>query len=292
MINLPINLRQVHHLVVLTRFKSYVVAAKELGLTQSALTRSIQSLEKEHAVRLLDRDRGGVRLTPAGREVIAAAETLIYLARDLAQKLSESKGGITGHVAFGFVPHAAMILLSIFTPELVRDYPQLKMRVEVQNSGILLDLLAKGEIEIVVCSNQQVPPGEPVNSIPFMEVPLAALVRRDHPLASRSGLTMKDIHFYPTVGGHWSGYLTGLERDQPAPLNISCDDFRTLYSITLGTDAVWLAPSIVGLGQLERNNVVILTAERRTISSRARLIVDSILRAGSNIDLGNTYFRI
>ena len=54
------DLRGLRHVVVLSRLLSYTKAARELHLTQSALSRSIQAIEKDAHVNLFDRDRGGV----------------------------------------------------------------------------------------------------------------------------------------------------------------------------------------------------------------------------------------
>ena len=54
------DLRQIRHLVTLGKELSFTKAAKELGITQPALTRSIQTIEDKAQVRLFDRDRGRI----------------------------------------------------------------------------------------------------------------------------------------------------------------------------------------------------------------------------------------
>ena len=77
------DLRQLRHAVTLGKLLNYTKAAQELGLTQSALSRSIQAIEERVQVRLFDRDRGGVRLTELGRLYIARANTLLREAEEL-----------------------------------------------------------------------------------------------------------------------------------------------------------------------------------------------------------------
>ena len=55
------------------RLGSFTKAGEALGYSQSGISRMIADLEREWGVRLLERDRGGVRLTSEGRELAPAA---------------------------------------------------------------------------------------------------------------------------------------------------------------------------------------------------------------------------
>jgi DNA-binding transcriptional LysR family regulator len=68
-----IDLRSLRYVVGLARQLSFTKAADELGVSQSALSRSIQQVERRSAARLFDRDRGGVYLTAVGRLLERAA---------------------------------------------------------------------------------------------------------------------------------------------------------------------------------------------------------------------------
>lgn len=293
MMSTPINLRQVQHFVVLAKHQSYVRAAEELGLTQSALTRSIQALEQTLSVRLLDRDRAGVRLTASGREIIAQAEGLLARADELMRKITVSNSGVIGRVSIGLVPHAALIFPARIIPGLMKDYPQLNICVEVLNVDPLLDLLAAGEIEILVCSDRVVPPDAPVDLAPLMDVQVSGLVRRGHPLEGQSNITREDLERYPSVSGRWSHYFAKEGVLRPADPTVSCNDFRTLIAITAESDAVWISPSTAWLSDSEKTGLVelafkpgefidsvrlyLVTARRRTLSSQARLLSERIM---------------
>jgi len=76
------DLRRLRYLVALARRLSFTQAADDLGITQSTLTRAIQSLEREMGLRLFDRDQSGVALTSDGRRVVEKAESLLAHAKD------------------------------------------------------------------------------------------------------------------------------------------------------------------------------------------------------------------
>lgn len=69
--------RQLHCVVALARYGSFVAAAADLGLSQPALTRAIMRIEQTLGVRLFTRSTRRVALTAAGREFVPVAERLI-----------------------------------------------------------------------------------------------------------------------------------------------------------------------------------------------------------------------
>jgi DNA-binding transcriptional LysR family regulator len=291
----PINLRQIRHFVTLVRLQSYVRAAEELGLTQPALSRSLQALEERYGVKLLDRDRAGARLTPAGQQVFAEAEALLFQADELARKLAAPEDGSRGAVAFGFAPHAAPVLLPSLMPGLMRDCPDLTVGIEVQNIQALTGLLARREIEFAVCAEDHVPADAVVDTIPLREISFAMLARPGHPLAAREGVTMDMVWEYPVVSGRWSATVEPRSRRARRGPTVGCDDFLTLFAITSRTDAVWPAPSLAWLDEMvqerlvelkvadaevsKRMRLVVLTAKRRTLTAQARLVIERIRQA-------------
>lgn len=296
MIPLPITLRQMQHIVVLARRRSYVRAADELQITESALSRSIQTIEQQFSVRLFDRDRSGARPTPNGRDVIAEAETLLYQATEFARKLAAPGDGAVGHVAIGFAPHAASMMLSRVMCDLINNYPKLRTRAEVRHADSLLEMLLKDDIELAVCGDRQVPPDAPVDTVALGEIPVAYLVRRGHPLADYAEIAADDIRRFPAIAGYPGRQFTGAEPGQIQELTASCEDFRTLLAVTLESDAIWLGASIAWFTEDEKKGLVelppikglppmreghhepmrllVLTAQNRTLSSQARLLLE------------------
>jgi DNA-binding transcriptional LysR family regulator len=81
---LQMDLRRLGHFSVLADELSFRVASSRLHLTQPALTRSIASLERDLGVRLFDRDKRHVALTPEGAALLDRARALLRDADALA----------------------------------------------------------------------------------------------------------------------------------------------------------------------------------------------------------------
>ena len=97
------EIRQLEHFIAVAEERSFTRAARRLNYVQSALSVSIQSLERELGIRLLDRDTHRVALTDAGAALLPTVrETLVSVerTRDVAAAL---KGVVRGTLRIGIM---------------------------------------------------------------------------------------------------------------------------------------------------------------------------------------------
>jgi DNA-binding transcriptional LysR family regulator len=185
-----LELRRLRYLVVLAKRLSYSRAAEDLGLSQSALSRAIQSLERELEVRLFDRDRAGVMLTEQGRWIVEKAEALLTSATDFEHQVGFVAKGAEGRTRFGLSSVPASALLPALAPRL-RDMPGFAHEVVVADVEALWLQLALGEIEFMICSEWNsawpIPDGMPVRREPLGHFPMSLVVRKGHPLLEGTG---------------------------------------------------------------------------------------------------------
>ena len=66
-------------------------AAEEMGYTQSGLSRMINSLEKQLDIKVIERDRGGVRLTPEGEILLPHIRGVVYAQNSLDEAIDQIK---------------------------------------------------------------------------------------------------------------------------------------------------------------------------------------------------------
>jgi len=85
-------LRQLRHVLALDQFRNFARAADALGLTQPALSRSIQLLERSIGAKLFDRDRSRVDPTVIGERLIEQARALVNHASDVEKDLQQVLG--------------------------------------------------------------------------------------------------------------------------------------------------------------------------------------------------------
>ncbi|MBV2186170.1 MAG: LysR family transcriptional regulator, partial [Rhizobium sp.] len=227
------------HLVVLARRLNYVRAAEELGITQPTLTRSIQALEKQLQVRLFDRDRGGVALTPQGRQIAERAGFLLIEAGDLeAHSQLYGKGG-GGRIRFGMAPMPARIALRQALAKRLKQAPNVTNDVIIRDVEALWAMLIAGEIEFFVS------PDRPPHDLSQIHVellgtfPLSFIVRAGHPLlqGEKAGSAS-----FPLIRSSWTGrYIPSEIQGRIIGNPNVIEDFGTLAGLAADTDAIWLS---------------------------------------------------
>lgn len=238
-----IDLRSLRHLVALARRLNYVRAAEDLGITQPTLTRSIQALERELQVRLFDRDRGQVNLTPQGRQTAERAAILLADAEALEASARASGRGTSGRIRFGLAPMPASALLPKVLTERLGRTPEVINEVVVRDVEALWAMLNSGEIEFFVSPNPPLHELSQVRAEVLGTFPLSLIVRSGHPLLAGDGAGGgSGSGPYPLLRSSWTGLAIP---DEIAPHVLGrpnvIEDFGALGNLAAGTDAIWLA---------------------------------------------------
>ncbi len=172
-------------------------AAELLNVASSAVNRQIIKLEDETGVALFERLRTGVRLTAAGEVLLRhARETLIDYDRARADMATLS-GTVTGSVRIISLESLIVRFMPRVVAELARAYPQMTLTVVVVDPSAIADELRTGRNDFgVLFVDKRYTRIEVVESFPTS---IGAVMRPDHPLASRRKLTLTECAKYPVL---------------------------------------------------------------------------------------------
>jgi DNA-binding transcriptional LysR family regulator len=281
-----LELRHLRNLVVLARRLNYARAAEELGLTQPTLSRSIQALERQLGLRLFDRDRGGVSLTPEGRVIAERAGFLLADAEELQRHSLLSARGEAGRVRFGMAPMPARALLSSVLSERINAAPDVVHEVMVRDVDALWGLLLAGEIEFFVAQDGLLHDVSQARIDALGHFPLSLIVRAGHPLLEGSEPGTR----FPVLRASWAGLPLPPEIQEHVGGSPNViEDFETLASITASSDAVWFSSPYAVIGELSQGvlrelpiarradvRMVLYSLARRSLSPLGRLLRKSL----------------
>jgi len=274
------DLKSLRHVVTLARHLNFTRAAKELGLSQPALTRSIQSIEAQAGTKLFDRDRGGVHLTQLGRAVVGKAIGLLEDAAEIDQMLQRFARAEIGEVDFGMAPLPARVMLPSVLSEGLSSWPELRSRVTIRGPGELIELVACGDIEFSVGPDHMLEKPAHVKATQIGIFPLSFLVRRDHPLI----LNQHDADFssYPLVVSGLSGepefMPSRVQRHLIRKPHIILDDFDILARITEQSDAIWLSSTFAAREEIREGRLTELPLEPGQDLGQFRIMMYSLER--------------
>ncbi len=185
-----VTLRQMRVFAAVARHRSFTRAARELHLTQPAVSQQMRLLEQEAGLPLIEQIGRAIRLAPAGEELLRYANQVTELLREAGEALAAMRGLKRGVLKLGAVSTAkyfAPALLSAFTP----DYPEVTIKFTVANRGEIVRLLGANELDLVVMGR---PPGELVTAAEaFARHPLVIIAPPQHPLARRRHLPLEAL---------------------------------------------------------------------------------------------------
>src|SRR5512135_93930 len=144
------DLRGLRHAAALGRHRNYARAAAELGITQPALTRSIQALERSLGVPLFDRGRAGVEPTEFGAILLARGAELLLGSRELDREIQLMRGLELGRITIAVGPYAAEISVGVALGRLARLHPKLRVRIVEVDWRRLASLVESGEFDLAI----------------------------------------------------------------------------------------------------------------------------------------------
>jgi DNA-binding transcriptional LysR family regulator len=242
------------------RAGSFSAAARELSLTQPAVSQQIAALERELGARLLHRGPGGLTLTDAGALALEHAEALSERLAIADTQLAEL-GNEEGNLRVGAFPSALATLVPTAIERLV------PRRIEAVE-GTMEELpaaVADGSLHVALCFQDAAlaPREHPgLRRHDLLVEPFVAIVGVGHRLAARKTIRLRELEHEPWTAPSSSGILfnacvaAGFAPD----LRFLTRDVLAIRAVVAANLAVSLSPSLIA-GHLEGVRVLELRDE-------------------------------
>ncbi len=189
------KLQQLRHFVTLVECKTMRAASQKLGLSQPALSRSIQTLEKSLDISLFRREPRRVILTAAGAAFYRQARLVLSdTERARHEVLRAQEGVYFGEVSIGLAGMFATYVADEAIATVLSNRPNLRVHI---TEGLFEDALADlelGRLDLMFSNFPRVKVHPDIKLEPLVELHHSMLVRSDHPLArKRREVTLADL---------------------------------------------------------------------------------------------------
>jgi DNA-binding transcriptional LysR family regulator len=146
-----LDLRLLRYFVAVAETEHVGKAAAKLHISQSPLSRQIRQLEELLGIQLFERERRRIRLTSAGRWLLAPAREMLARADLLVRDAHEARDGQAGRIALGFVSAALSTgVLPAALRRLRRERPKVKIALRQGSSNDQLVALQAGELDLAI----------------------------------------------------------------------------------------------------------------------------------------------
>ncbi len=176
---------------------SFTKAAGELFISQPAITRHIQELEKEYGVRLFDRIGNRIQLTRAGQLLLDHACKIIDAYHDLDFDMKKLSKKSEGELRIGASTTISQYVLPEMIAKFRRQYPDIRLTLLSGNSHEIEEALESGRIDLGMIEG--IKRQQQFKYSPFMDDELVAMVRAENPLAEKDEISLNELRQTPMV---------------------------------------------------------------------------------------------
>ncbi len=246
-----IDLKRMRYVLEVARAEAITTAAETLGVTQSALSRSIAEVEETLGLPLFHRLPRGIKLTEAGERFVHGARRVLSDIDGLVAHVREPRDLVGGRLRIAFAPSGYVDHGARAVRDFAGQYPGVGIDIVTGSTQALCPRFINGEFDVMVGSSSYLGKWRDLEMQQLAPMNMACMVRFEHPLATRNEpLRELDVLQYPiilprSVEPMYSDVaarlaLHGLPSLEP---RYAVDDFSTILRIVRHTDAMYVLMS-------------------------------------------------
>lgn len=183
-----------YHLKTFVRvahLQSFTRAAEELALSQSAVSRHIEALEREFGMELFARHGRGAGPTVAGARLLQYAESLLRMAQEANRALAELRDLDKGQLSIGACTTAGNYIIGPAVALFQERYPGIDVSLSIRESKRIQAMVEEGLVDVAMLP--EIPLSTDVITEPCLPDEILPVVGPDHPLARRGELRPEDL---------------------------------------------------------------------------------------------------
>jgi LysR family hydrogen peroxide-inducible transcriptional activator len=173
------TLTDLRYVAALARERHFGRAAEKCFVAQPTLSVAVKKLEAELGVVLFERSAGEVRVTDIGAQIVAQAERVLAEAARVGELAAQGRDPLAGPLRLGCIYTIGPYLLPTLVPLLRERAPLMPLYIAENFTATLLDLLKRGDLDIVVVALPIAEPG--IVAQPVYDEAFRALVPAAHP---------------------------------------------------------------------------------------------------------------
>ena len=144
------SLRQLRYFVAIAQELNFTRAAEACFVGQSTLSAGLKELEDGLGVRLVERDRQNVAITPIGLEILERAKAILASSQDLVEYADAVGKPMAGTIRLGVIPTIAPFLLPNVMPDIRARFPSLKIALREDLTANLLTRLGEHQLDFIL----------------------------------------------------------------------------------------------------------------------------------------------
>ncbi len=185
-----ITLRQLKTLEAVARHQNYTHAAKELHLSQPAVSMQIRQLEDMLGIKAAEQIGKRIFITAEGNKVLEAARDILQRLELMQGELEAGHGRVVGNLDIAVVT-SAKHFLPRYLGAFVNAHPQVKPRLKVTNRASILEAIAQNRHDLYILG--QIPDSVKMQAIPFLDNILEVIAPPGHDLCGVKNIPLERL---------------------------------------------------------------------------------------------------
>ena len=185
------TITQLTYVLAVAEYKNFTKASEKVFVTQPTLSMQVQKLEEELNVKIFDRTKKPIKLTPVGEKIIEQAKNIVNESVRIQDIVDQQKGFVGGEFKLGIIPTVMPTLLPMFLKNFVNKYPKINLKIEELHTDVIIEKLIDGHLDAGIAAT---PLGnEKIKEKPLYYEPFMAYVPEGHRLSSFKNITAEDL---------------------------------------------------------------------------------------------------
>jgi LysR family hydrogen peroxide-inducible transcriptional activator len=185
------TLNELRFIVAVAQERNFRRAAEKSFISQPALSLAIQKLEEELGLKIFERGKSEITITPVGTAIVEQAQRVLEEAERIREIAGQGKNQLTTPLRIGIIHSVGPYLLPDLIPALKKVAPQMPLEVEENITANLETLLHNGKLDVIIIA---LPFGD--NGIlnrPLYDEPFEVVVSADHRWAERRSIKAQEL---------------------------------------------------------------------------------------------------
>ncbi len=186
-----LNVHEMNVFLTAAQTQNFSETARQLHMTQPAVSMQIQSLEQRLGVNLFERSGRRIQLSEAGETLMPMARELVSMSLRIEEAIKSLGGEVVGHLKLGCSTTAGKYILPQLIARFRRMHPRVQVTVYTSGRDQVMDMLCDGMTHISVVSS--LVNCRDAEFQPFFIDRAVLIVPVDHPWANRSSIKPQEL---------------------------------------------------------------------------------------------------
>lgn len=173
---------QLEIFALIAELKSFTATAEKLGISQSAVSHALKSLEQQWGINLISRSQSDIELTTTGQQLLPHVKELLSISDTLEKEVAAIHGLNEGTLRIGsFGASSSIYLLPEILETFRQRYPKIEIYIDEGEDKEVAQWLLERRIEVGFL----IMPDERFDTFPLIEDRFVALIPNQFPLAQQ-----------------------------------------------------------------------------------------------------------